>query len=126
MSEIHGAVIDSVIGNLLEAKKHLDGTIMDTSTVNSLMAANCLIDKALESLGYKKEELQKHYDDGEYIFHHNSSAKRVHATFAHNGTTLLTLVDEDNNDWKEWAFSHGVFDPKKSFCYLKPVVKEAE
>ena len=126
MSEIHGAVIDSVIGNLLEAKGHLDGTIMNISDVNSLTAANCLIDEALDSLGYRKEELQKHYDDGWYMLCHYNYDKKLHATFVDNGTTLDTMVDKDGNDWKTWAISHGVFDPECRFCYIKPVVKEAE
>ena len=120
MADIHGAVIDSVIGNLLEAKKQLDGTIMGAS------AAHSLIDESLESLGYKKEELQERYKDGVYVLTHHQYTAMVNATFIHDGLTLNTMVDMEGNDWKTWALSHGVFDPECRFCYILPFLKEAQ
>ena len=121
MNEDHGWIdIESAKGNLLDAKKELNGTIMGCS------AANKLINDALESLGYKEGKEPDSYEDGWYMLHHHNYTKKVHATFIDNGVTFDTLVDEDGNDWKIWAISYGVFDPECRFCYILPFLKETQ
>ena len=108
---------------LLEARKELD--IEFNENVIQVVNTRGLISDALKALGYKDP---KEHEDGEYVFYHNQYAKKVDATFDEDGQ-LLTLVDKDGNDWRMYAMSHGVFDPEKRFCYMKPVseaIKEAK
>ena len=103
---------------ILDAKEKLDSAIYGSDPAEDRMSeANGLIDEALTALNYKDP---KSYQDGEYVIYHEQYAKRVDATFGEDGE-LLTLVDKDGNDWRQWAVSHGVFDPERTNCYMKTV-----
>lgn len=111
---------ERAIQSLITAQSELNG-----GTKLGVTAAKQLIDEALEHLGYTKPE-PKRYEDGWYLLNDNQYIKKVYATFIHNGLTLSTMVDEDGNDWKEYAISHGVFDPERRFTYIKPVKEDLD
>lgn len=111
--------VNAAIRSLIQAKTEINGTAL------GVIAAERLIDEALELLGYEKEVEPERYEDGVYVITHHQYTTMVNATFIHHGQTLDTMVDMEGNDWKTWALSHGVFDPDCRFCYITPFIEEA-
>lgn len=111
---------ERAIQSLIDAKSELNG-----GTKLGVTAAKQLIDEALEHLGYTEPE-PKRYEDGWYLLNDNQYIKKVYATFTHNGQTLDTMVDEEDNDWRDYAIERGVFDPSRRFTYIKPVEEDSD